>query len=244
MKFEKKFVDRNGCRLALKTEVKANGEFEGYASVFNGNDSYNDTILPGAYSEALKKLDEEEEMPSMYFEHRSAWFSYSQFPLRIGKWTKMEEDDVGLQVRGQLSLGHPVADAVYASMKTGTLDGMSVGIFLSEDDYREKEGGGRIISKVAHLEEVSLVEMPADSSAKIDLAALKNAGELETVRDVERFLRDAGNLSRDAARALVSQFKSAVEREAAARASKGDTDLSMLLERFKNAKIARTFWVK
>lgn len=236
MKFEKKFVDKSNCKLFLKAEAKRDGEFEGHASVFNGNDSYMDTILPGSYSEVLKRM-EEDGMPAMYFEHRSAWFSYSQFPLRIGKWLSMEEDSVGLRVRGRLSLGHPVADAVYASMKNETLDGMSVGIFLSEDDYREKASGGRIISKIAHLEEVSLVEMPADSGAKIDLTTLKSVGELETLRDVERFLRDAGNLSRDAAKTLVSQFKSVVEREAAAKASKSDTDLSIFLERFKNAKL-------
>ena len=39
-------------------QIKFSGDkpvkFEGYASVFNGLDSYGDTILPGAYKETIK----------------------------------------------------------------------------------------------------------------------------------------------------------------------------------------------
>ena len=41
------------------SEVKTEGEagvFKGYASKFNGNDSYGDTILPGAYAEAIQSV--------------------------------------------------------------------------------------------------------------------------------------------------------------------------------------------
>ena len=52
------------------------------------------------------------------------------------------------------------------------------------------------------LVEVSPVVFPADSAARIDLGSVKSAeleesiGELETIRDFERFLRDAGGLSK------------------------------------------------
>ena len=54
---------------------------------------------------------------------------------------------------------------------------------------------------------------PADSAARIDLGSVKSAeleesiGELETIRDFERFLRDAGGLSKGLAEALVSRAK-------------------------------------
>ena len=52
---------------------------------------------------------------------------------------------------------------------------------------------------------------PADSAARIDLSSVKSAeleesiGDLETIRDFERFLRDAGGLSKGLAEALVSR---------------------------------------
>jgi hypothetical protein len=57
------------------------------------------------------------------------------------------------------------------------------------------------------------VVFPADSAARIDLGSVKSAeqeesiGELETIRDFERFLRDAGGLSKGLAEALVSRAK-------------------------------------
>jgi len=63
---------------------------------------------------------------------------------------------------------------------------------------------------VARLPETSIVTFPMDGKAKIDLASVKYAdeiGSIETIRDFECFLRDAGNFSKGAAQALTARAK-------------------------------------
>ena len=64
-------------------------KFRGYASTFNGNDSYGDTILPGAYLKTLA----DNGMPKMFFAH--------DWGLPVGKWLSAVEDEKGLLVEGE-----------------------------------------------------------------------------------------------------------------------------------------------
>lgn len=87
----------------LKFEGGELRKFSGYASVFNGDDSYHDTILPGAFKDSLAKYG----LPKMFYGH--------QWGLPIGKWTSAVEDEKGLRVEGELTPGNPQADAVLAA---------------------------------------------------------------------------------------------------------------------------------
>lgn len=166
------------------------GEFEGYASVFGGVDSYGDTIYKGAFEKTL----ENRERPV-----RMRWNHYG--PV-IGKYVEMYEDEKGLFVRGQLTPGHSIAEDVKASLKHNAIDGLSIGFMLG--DYDEKAGGGRDIKSVK-LVEISVVEEPADLAAKI--TSVKSAiDEARRLADIELILRDAG-LSRSESTALVSRVK-------------------------------------
>lgn len=178
------------------------GRFSGYASVFGGVDSYGDTIVRGAYASTLRNNGK----PKMFFNHNA-------YGLPIGKWIKATEDDHGLFVEGELTMGNRQAEDVHAALKHGTLDGLSIGYYLKKGDYDETESG-RIIKKVHSLVEVSVVTFPADSAARVDGASVKaddlmieTVNELETIRDFERFLRDAGGLSKGLTMALVSRAK-------------------------------------
>lgn len=178
------------------------GRFSGYASVFGGVDSYGDTIVRGAYASTLRNNGK----PKMFFNHNA-------YGLPIGKWIKASEDDHGLFVEGELTMGNRQAEDVHAALKHGTLDGLSIGYYLKKGDYDETESG-RIIKKVHSLVEVSVVTFPADSAARVDGASVKaddlmieTVNDLETVRDFERFLRDAGGLSKGLTMALVSRAK-------------------------------------
>ena len=62
--------------VELKMMEGSTRKFRGYASVFNGKDSYGDVILPGAYKKSLETYG----MPKMFFGHR--------WDLPIGKWIK------------------------------------------------------------------------------------------------------------------------------------------------------------
>lgn len=177
------------------------GRFAGYASVFGGVDSYGDTIVRGAFESTLRNNGK----PKMFFNHD--WAS-----LPVGKWLSAKEDDHGLFVEGEFTPGLAAAEAVRSAMKHGTLDGLSIGGFLKKGDYEETEGG-RVIRKWSSLVEISPVVFPADSAARVDLGSVKGADLVESIdgidsiRDLERFLRDAGGLSKGAATALVARAK-------------------------------------
>lgn len=180
------------------------GRFSGYASKWNGVDSYGDTILKGAFSHTLSVNG----MPKMFFNHN--------WDMPVGKWLVAKEDDVGLFVEGELTPNLSLAGDVHAAMKHGTLDGLSIGGYLKKGDYDETEDGRQIRSWSA-LMEVSAVVFPADGKARIesvkseDLMAAIN--EIESVREFERFLRDAGGLSKGAAVALTARVKQIVAAE-------------------------------
>jgi len=193
---EHKTLSLNDCEIKLAAET---GRFEGYASTFNNVDSYGDTILPGAYKETLASNG----LPKMFILHRS-------YELPIGKWLDASEDSKGLYVKGELTPGLSMANDVNAALKHGTLDGLSIGYALRKADYQpsDKIEGGRIIKKVSLLSEISPVTFPADSFARIDLSSVKSELEsVETIRDFERFLRDAGGLSKSITEAVIARAK-------------------------------------
>ena len=170
----------------------------GYASVFGGNDFYGDTITKGAFSNAVLAF-KSGTAPKMFFNH-----SWRDVP--IGKWTALEEDEVGLKVQGEFTEGNPTADQVLNAIKHETVDGLSIGFVLDDDGYTWKQdGSGRVITDIKELREISVVTFPADSNARIK--EVKSIEEIKTVRDYEAFLRDVG-ASQKEAKALCAVAKS------------------------------------
>jgi HK97 family phage prohead protease len=176
------------------------GTFSGYASVFGGLDSYGDTIVRGAFDSTLRNNGK----PKMFFNH--------EWGMPIGKWLSVKEDDHGLLVQGELTPGLNLSAEVRAAMLHQTLDGLSIGGFIKKGDYDDTEGG-RVIRKWSNLVEISPVVFPADSAARVDLGSVKGAEitqaieELQSIRELEGFLRDAGGFSKGAATALVARAK-------------------------------------
>ena len=183
--------------VALKMQGDS-GTFEGYASKWNGVDSYGDTILKGAFSETLKAAP-----PKMFFNH--------QWDMPVGKWVDYGEDEIGLYVKGELTPGLVLSNDVRAAMKHGTLDGLIIGGFLKKGDYEEKDGR-RIIRKWSTLAEISPVVFPADGAARIDLHSVKSGPdliaeieEIETIKEFEYLLRNVAGLSKGAAKSLTAR---------------------------------------
>lgn len=216
-----------------KAELKVDqstGRFSGYASVFGGVDSYGDTIAKGAFTETLKTHG----LPKMFWNH--------QWDMPIGKWLSAEEDDRGLWVDGELTPELTLAKDVHAALKHATLDGLSIGGMLKRGDY-EDQPGGRLIRRWTNLMEISPVVFPADGAARIDSASVKNEtfaqalqaeiAELQTVREFETFLREAGGFSKGAAAALVARVKDLFARRDAADESGETKAMAQLLERVK-----------
>ncbi len=128
--------------------------------------------------------------------------------MPLGFYSVVKEDEKGLYVEGELTLSIQKARDVYEALKAGSLNGLSVGIWLSHDDYALKDEddpwSGRTIKHVSGLREISVCTYPADDKARI--SAIKSTAEVKTVRDLENLLRDAG-FSKNDALDLISKSK-------------------------------------
>lgn len=178
-------------------------KFSGYASVFGGVDSYGDTIMPGAYKATIANRE------------RPIQMRFNHLPGVIGKWTRIEEDEKGLIVEGELTPGHSKAEDAYALLKHGAISGLSIG-------YRpvkavDNQHGGSDLHEI-ELVEISVVESPADMAAQI--SDVKSAiDKADTYKEFERLLRDAGGFSRSEAQLLVSRVKTMAQSESEAKSS-------------------------
>jgi HK97 family phage prohead protease len=182
-------------------EVKAvedSGIFEGFGSVFGNVDSYKEIVAPGAFAESLAGWKASGRLPPILWQHRSG--------EPIGPYLEMDEQPVGLHVRGQLLVDDVQrAKEARALMKAKAVNGLSIG-FVTRDDSYDKATGIRTLKKV-DLWEVSVVTFPANPAAQI--SSVKSAIDaIETVRDAEAFLRDVGRLSNAQAAAFIGRFKS------------------------------------
>ncbi|MBW1213649.1 HK97 family phage prohead protease [Pantoea allii] len=207
-----------------ETEIKFSGDgkqgiFEGYASVFNNTDSDGDIILPGAFKSALANQSRK---VAMFFNHKT-------WDLPVGKWDSLAEDDKGLYVRGQLTPGHSGATDLKAAMQHGTVDGMSVGFSVTKDDY-SLGTSGRIFKNIAALREISVCTFPANELAGV--SAMKSIDGIETIRDVENWLRDSAGLTKSQAVGLIARFKSAIRSESGG--DENEAQINALLQSIKS----------
>ena len=186
--------------FAIKS-ISDTGTFSGYGSVFGVNDSYGDIVVPGAFTESLDAHKAQKRLPAMLWQHRSA--------EPIGVYTSMHEDNIGLQVEGQLALATVRGAEAHALMKMGALTGLSIGYVTREDNY-DKVTGITTLKKV-DLWEVSPVTFPANDAARIQ--GVKSIELLESLRDAEKYLREAG-LGRMEAKAFIARLKSLGQRDA------------------------------
>lgn len=174
------------------TEIKTEGDkgvFSGYASKFNGVDSYGDTILPGAYAKAIKGI-----------KNLPIFLNHDKSEVPLGVYTVVKEDERGLYVEGQLTLAISKARDVFEAMKAGSINGLSVGLGVSNKDYTfndpDDPWSGRTFKSISALREISVCTYPADDKARISV--VKSQNEAKTVRDLEESLRDAGFSKADA----------------------------------------------
>lgn len=184
-------------------ELKAAGDtgvFEGYGSVFNITDFGGDIVAPGAFTETLAAAKTAGRLPAMLWQHRPS--------EPIGVYLSMEEDSVGLRVKGQLALKTSRGAEAFELMKMGALTGLSIGYRVRDDSY-DRVSGVRTIKKL-DLVEVSPVTFPMNDASRVSSA--KRIETLESLSDIERHLRDACGLSKSEATALVSRIKSVVGR--------------------------------
>lgn len=189
--------------LDFSCELKATGDtgtFEGYGSVFNITDRGGDIVAAGAFAETLAAAKAAGRLPAMLWQHRQA--------EPIGVYTEMEEDPIGLKVKGKLALKTARGAEAYELMKMGAISGLSIGYQVRDDSW-DHVTGVRTIKK-ADLHELSLVTLPMNDASRV--SAVKTIEGLGSLSEIERHLRDVCGLSKSEATALVSRMKSVIGR--------------------------------
>ncbi|HZH12469.1 MAG TPA: HK97 family phage prohead protease [Microvirga sp.] len=136
--------------------IDADGVFEGYASLFGIADLGKDVVMPGAFTDSLRKR--EASAVRLLWQHDPA--------TPIGRWLSIEEDRRGLRVRGKLNLAVGQARDIHALMREGAVDGLSIG-FRVERARAERPTGLRRLEKL-DLWEISIVTFPMLPGARVE----------------------------------------------------------------------------
>ncbi|WP_018231408.1 HK97 family phage prohead protease [Thioalkalivibrio thiocyanodenitrificans] len=174
----------------LKAATTPQGIVEGIASPYGEQDAQGDVVMPGAFSDTLKKR-----LPAMLLHHDQSKVA--------GKWSEVRETDAGLLVRGQLALKTDAGREAYELSKADAV-GLSIGFRLAEGgaDYAH---GARILKKL-DLFEISFVGVPAAAGAR--LTGVKNLSvDITSPRTLESALREVGLSARQAKRLMSGGYR-------------------------------------
>ena len=196
MLLETKFVSLPNARLDVKADEGQPVRVAGYGSTFSGPpDAYGDIIAAGAYAATIREWNSRPYKIPMLFNHDPSNV--------IGKWSELLEDAVGLRMEGELTPGHSLANDVAASLRHQSVSGLSIG-FRTKRASHDEAASVRTLEEI-ELFEVSVVTNPANERARV--TGVKSADQIQTIRDFEVMLRDAGYSRRHAERIATHGFK-------------------------------------
>lgn len=198
-------MDRIEVKLASDDFHAKTGEFAGYGAIFGNLDSYGDVIAKGAFAKSLQEWDARGKLPPMLLQHGGVGLANDMLP--VGQWTEMSETSRGLKVAGKLfALATERGQYIYEGMKSGVLDGLSIGYRARKFTRGTKPNEPMRTLEEIDLMEVSIVTFPANGKARV--SAVKAAENVKTIREFEDFLRDVGGFSHAKAKAIAaSGFK-------------------------------------
>lgn len=164
--------------------IQEDGFFSGYLAVFDNVDSHGDVIRKGAFLKTIEAWKLKGKYPAIFWDHNPS--------EPIGIFTLMQEDDKGLYVEGWLLIKDvPRAQATYALMKVGAIDGMSIG-YITKLFKRDPKTNIRELLEL-ELVEGSIVAFPSNPETLINSVKSKlDEGELPTLPEFEKFLRESG----------------------------------------------------
>jgi HK97 family phage prohead protease len=145
------------------------GVFEGYASLFGVLDTSGDIVAPGAFSASLKRRGAAG--VKMLWQHKG--------DEPIGVWSEIVEDARGLKVTGRLDLSVARAREALSLIRTGALDGLSIG-FRTLRAANDRATGARRLLEL-DLWEISLVTFPALPQARIGAVKRSAPAPLEEI---------------------------------------------------------------
>ena len=206
--------------------INEDGIIQGYASTFDGVDCYNDSIERTAYDYVVKAItDGKLPMPKMFFNH-------AQWCVPIGNWLELTVDNHGLHVKGQINRAISQGEEVYQALKFGSIDGLSVCIMMEEEDIEVDEQKINHIKNVRDLTEISICTFPADKNATIYDVKSELSG-YNSIKDVERLLRDVGNFSKSDSVAIIGAIKSFTKNQIQSDSEVSKSELNTINEKIK-----------
>lgn len=188
--------------------------FTAYATTFGNVDRENDIMDKEAFRLVLDDIHSgRARMPKLAYQH--------DLTKLCGIIRTINADDKGVRIEGTF-IDTTLGRDTYEEVKTGAITDMSVG-FLSEDTEFDPQNGTRTFKLIKELVEVSFVSYPANPQANVvDVKSLK------TIREVEKFLRDAG-MSQKEAKGLLSKGYAGLNRDdEASKKSENDDVLKAL----------------
>jgi HK97 family phage prohead protease len=185
--------------------VEKDGFFAGYGSVFGVLDSYREIVAAGAFTDSLAQRQAKGRKLPILWQHRTG--------EPMGVYEKVQEDKTGLYVEGRLLIDDVArAKEAHALMKAGAVTGLSIGYYVTDDSWNEKERVRTL--KAVDLQEVSVVTFPANDEARVEVVKTKLlAGDRPTIREFEELLREKGFSRADAEHIAVHGFKNWLARE-------------------------------
>lgn len=216
-------ISYKSAQFELKREPDQDGVFEGYASVFGIVDQGMDVVERGAFTKSLgsgRKV-------KMLWQHDQS--------QPIGVWDEIREDERGLYVKGRVLKEVQKGREAQALMKAGAMDSMSIG-YRTIEAMQEGNGSVRKLLEI-DLFEVSLVTFPM-----LPEAMVTDVKSIQTERDFERFLRDAGYSKKEATALTLHGFKALTDRRDAVVEDEQDEEavaMQALLEQIQ--KLQETF---
>ena len=149
----------------MKAEIKAFDDsndkittVSGYASVFGNIDSHGDVITKGAFKETVGRTNDRK--INLYSSH-----SMDARDL-LGSVTSLYEDDYGLFFEANISSADSAQD-IMLKAREGHLDEISIGFFVTDQEFTKQEG--MQVRKITGIElvEISLVSRASNSKAKV-----------------------------------------------------------------------------
>lgn len=164
-------------------QVTSEGTFEGLLATYNSVDLTGDMIEPGAFT---KSLQENGNIIPLLWQHDTK--------QPIGSLTVTDTTE-GLQVKGSLLIGTPVADYAYRTIQDTPVKGLSIGYDTVKSVW---EGAVRKLKEL-RLWEGSIVTFPADTHALIrSVKHAKQTKDMFNAELAERQLYATGQQAMDA----------------------------------------------
>lgn len=177
-------------QLKADGDALADGQFTGYASVFDNKDSYGDVIRKGAFLESLAAYGAKGSGIPCYWSHQM-----SNPLMCIGETVEAHEDDRGLFVKVQLDLDTEMGAQVHRLIKAGRVNQMSFAYDIEDYAFAHDDELGEYFElRKLKIHEVSVVQVGANQETEL----LDVKDRLARMKDVpptgEDALRQAAGL--------------------------------------------------